>query len=300
MYVLNLLQDSAAVNFQRLTFPAYQMTLHQLESDPSLVALGASHQEEPVGLALAEIWEDQSANILSLFVEPTHRGKRIGRDLLHHLEAELFERGCNKVQLVYTLGKPTTPVLEKLLETNHWSVPQPRSLICKAHAETVLQAPWMQKYSRLSSDYSICSWLEVTPQEKQFIQQQQAEIEWIPSNLVPFKHEENLESLNSLALRYQGQIVGWLINHRLAPDTIRYTCSFVRQDLQKMGRIISLYAEAAKRQVEADIAYGIWVTPLFHEPMVKFIKNRLAPHMIYLRETRLTYKLLNKTLPLHV
>ncbi|MEQ9485083.1 GNAT family N-acetyltransferase [Coleofasciculus sp. F4-SAH-05] len=300
MYVLNLLQDSTAVKFQRLTFSAYQFILHQLGSDPSMVAFGACVQEEAVGLALAEIKQNQSAEILSLFVEPTYRNKGIGKALLNRLEAELVERGCNQAELVYTPGKPTTPVLEKLLETNDWSVPYPRTLMCKAEAATVLQAPWMQKYSHLPSNYSICSWLDVTPEEKQLIRQQQAETGWIPTDLVPFQHEKNLEPLNSLALRYQGQIVGWLINHRLAPNTIRYTCSFVRQELQKRGRIISLYAEAAQRQLEADIAYGIWVTPLFHEPMVAFIKNRLTPYLLYLRETRGTYKQLNQTLELHV
>jgi hypothetical protein len=93
-------------------------------------------------------------------------------------------------------------------------------------------------------------------------------------------------------LRYQGQVVGWVINHRLSPDTIRYTCSFVRKDLQKMGRIISLYAEAAKRQYRANILKGIWTVPLQHQSMVNFVKRHWKPYLNSIEETRGTFKVL--------
>jgi hypothetical protein len=165
-------------------------------------------------------------------------------------------------------------------------------LICKGQAETIIQAPWMKRYSRIPSSYSIFPWLEITQEERQAIQHQQETQPWIPEDLIPFQYEKHLEPITSLGLRYQGQVVGWMINHRLSPDTIRYTCSFVRKDLQKMGRIISLYAEAAKLQVQAKISNVIWTVPVAHESMVNFVKHRWAPYLASVGETKGTFKFL--------
>jgi GNAT superfamily N-acetyltransferase len=293
MYTLNILKNSTAVKYENLTFPSFRYFLRNIDSEKSLIAIAASYLEQPVGLALAEKrHDDSSAEILSIFVEPPHRCAGIGTNLLTRLEEELRARGCTKVKLVYTTGKPTMPAFERLLQKCNWTPPQPRMLVCKGNAEIIMEASWMKRYSRLPSSYSIFPWLEITQQERQAIQQQQETQPWIPQDLIPFQYEKHFEPLNSLGLRYQGQVVGWVINHRLDPDTIRYTCSFVRKDLQKMGRIISLYAEACKRQFRAKIPNGIWTVPLIHESMVKFVKQRWAPYLNSVAETRGTFKLL--------
>ena len=293
MYTLNVLNDSTAVKYEKLTFPAFRYVLRSIDSQKSVIALAASYLEQPVGLALAEIREDDSfAEVVSIFVEPPQRCAGIGTALLTRLEEELSQRGCTKAKLSYITGKSTTPALERLLQKCNWAPPQPRMLICKGQAETIMQAPWMKRYSRIPSSYSIFAWLEITQEERQAIQQQQEAQPWVPEDLIPFLCEENLEPLNSLGLRYQGQVVGWLINHRISPDTIRYTSAFVREDLQKMGRVISLFFEAGKRQVEAKIPNVIWATPLFHKSMVAFIKNHWAPYLNSVEETRGTFKFL--------
>jgi len=293
MYKLNILKDSTAAKYEKLTFPPFRPMLRNIDSEKSIIAIAASYLEQPVGLALAEIWQnDSSAQVHSIFVEPPHRGAGIGTALLTRLEEELSQRGCTKTELVYMAGKSTTPALEHLLQKCNWAPPEPRMLICKGQVEAVIEAPWMKRYSRLPSSYSIFPWLEITQEERQAIQQQQETQPWIPEDLIPFQYEKHLEPLNSLGLRYQGQVVGWVINHRLSPDTIRYTCSFVRKDLQKMGRIISLYAEAAKLQLQAKIFHGIWTVPVAHESMVNFVKHRWDPYLISIAETKGTFKLL--------
>jgi GNAT superfamily N-acetyltransferase len=293
MYKLNILKDSTAAKYEKLTFPPFRPLLRNVDSEKSIIAIAASYLEQPVGLALAEIWQnDSSAQVHSIFVEPPHRGAGIGTALLTRLEEELSQRGCTKTELVYITGKPTTPALERLLEKCNWAHPQPRMLICKGQAEAIMEAPWMKRYSRIPSSYSIFPWLEITQEERQAIQQQQEAQPWIPENLIPFQCEKNLEPLNSLGLRYRGQVVGWVINHRISSDTIRYTSAFVREDLQKMGRVISLFYEAGKRQVEAKIPNVIWATPLFHKSMVAFIKNHWAPYLNSVEETRGSFKLL--------
>lgn len=297
MYTFNVLNNSTAAKYERLTFPSYGHLLRDIESNSLIIAISASYLEQPVGLALANITPgDRAAEVLSIFVEPSHRCTGIGTALITRLEAELRARDCTKAKLVYTTGKPTTPNLEHLLWKCHWAPPKALRLVCEGKAETILEAPWMKRYSHLLSSYSIFPWVEITQEERQAIQQKQEAQPWIPEDLIPFQyeHKHNFEPLNSLGLRYQGQVVGWVINHRLDPDTIRYTCSFVRKDLQKMGRIISLYAEAGKRQVRAKLPNVIWIVPLIHESMMKFVKHRWAPYLTSLAETRGSFKVLGE------
>jgi GNAT superfamily N-acetyltransferase len=291
MYALNILNKSTAANYEKLTFPNFRNLLQNIDSLKSVVAIAVSIQDQPVGLALAQIGEDaQSAEVLSIFVKASHRSQGLGTALLNRLEEELKIRGCVTTKMVYMTG-PTTPVLESLLQKSHWQPSQPRMLVCKGN-EKILEAPWISKYSHLPASYSIFPWQEITEEERQTIRQQQETQPWIPEDLIPFQHENNCEPLNSLGLRYQGQVVGWVINHRLSPDTIRYTCSFVRKDLQKMGRIISLYAEAAKRQYQVNILQCIWTVPLQHESMMNFVKRHWKPYLTSLEETRGTFKVL--------
>ncbi len=91
----------------------------------------ADAAKQPVGLALAKICPDgQSAEVLSIFVQPNCRQQGVGAALLQRLVAELSLRGAKSVHLVYTTGQSTTPALERLLQKGNWTSPQPRMLVC--------------------------------------------------------------------------------------------------------------------------------------------------------------------------
>lgn len=287
MYTLNRLDNALAASvYEPFTFPLFRPRLQALKPQGFTVAIAISDSSKPIGLALAEMRpESKSAEVLSIFVEPLNRHRGIGTALLMRLEQELLWQGCTNVKLVYTSGRPTTSALERLLQKCNWASPQPRMLVCKSTMNIIANAPWMQR-GALPASYSIFPWVEVTAQERISIKQQQEASPWIPQDLIPFQYEENLEPLNSIGLRYQGQVVGWVITHRLIPDTIRYTCSFVRQDLQKMGRIIPLYVSAIQTQAKANILKGSWTVPLVHSSMVHFVKKRMAPYLTSLKTTK--------------
>ena len=289
-HLIHLHNPLTAFVYQTFTFPQYRSRLQVLKPEGSIVAIAASDSEQPIGLVLAEIQSDgQSAEILSIFVTPKHRNQGIGTDLLISINEELFSLCCKSIKLVYTTGQPTTPILERLLQKCNWTPPQPRMIVCKSTTAKIANAPWMQK-TTLPSAYTIFPWVEITTEERVAIMQQQTAEAWIPPQLIPFENEENLEPLNSLGLRYQGRVVGWVITHRLAPDTIRYTCSFVRQDIQKMGRIIPLYVQAILLQAKAEIPKGIWTVPFVYTPMVNFVKKRMASYMSSIEESRASFK----------
>lgn len=293
MYTFNCLDNAfTAISYQPFTFPLYRWRLQELKLAPSTVAIAASDAaNQPIGLALAEIRPSgQSAEVLSIFVQPTHRQQGVGAALLERLTAELSLRGCSSAHLIYTTGQPTTKALERLLQKGNWTLPQPRMLVCRSSTEIIANAPWMQRQT-LPSAYEIFPWQDITTAECLAIQQTQASSPWIPRDLYPFQPEKNLEPLNSLGLRYQGQVVGWMITHRLAPDTIRYSYGFIRQDLQKMGRLISLIANAIQFQIDAEnIPNGIWVVSCSRAPMLQFVRKHMTPYLTSIEETRGCFK----------
>lgn len=289
MYILERLDHAfTACIYQPLTFPQFHPLLQTLQPQSSVVAIAASDSNEPSGLAIAEIQPEQrSSKILSIFVESNYRNQGIGTALLKRLESELQMSNCETSELVYITGSPTTFILEQLLQNCNWSEPQPRMLVGKSTCTSILDAPWMKR-TDLPAAYSLFPWQEITTAERIALYQQ-ANF-WIPPQLMPFQHEQNLEPLNSLGLRYQGEVVGWIITHRLDPDTIRYTSGFTRPDLQKLGRYISLIANAIQMQIAAKIPFGIWTVPLEFSGMVHFVKKRMSPYLISLEESRVAHK----------
>lgn len=289
--------------YQGLTFPLFRPLLQAIKPEGSIVAIAAnSDSEQPIGLALAQILPDgKSAEVISIVVEPSYRSQGIGTALLTRLEEELTLRGCTSAKLDYTTGKPTTPAWERLLAKCNWTPAVLRYLVCKSDTQQILNAPFLHKEYRLPSSFTIFPWAEITPLERVALQQQQETQPWIEPFHIPFQHETpDLEPLNSLGLRYKGQVVGWVITHRIAADTIRYTSMFVKQDLQKMARGIALVIKAIQLQVEAvssgaNIPKAIWIVNHTNTGMVSFIKKHMEPYLTFLEENRASFKSLIDT-----
>ncbi|MEP0981349.1 GNAT family N-acetyltransferase [Leptolyngbya sp. FACHB-17] len=283
MLTLERLNSITALPYQAFTFPTFRSHLQCLGT--SCIAIGAVKDGCPVGLILAELSADlKRAEVRSIFVTQSARNQGIGTALLGALEQSLADQGCAEVQLVYMTGKPSASILERLLEKYCWTVPQTRMLVGRSTIDRMAQAPWMAQ-SHLPATFTIFPWDQLTHEERSYLQHQQITADWIPSDLAPLE-QEPIESLNSLGVRYQGTIVGWVITHRLNLDTIRYTCSFIRADFQRRGRIIPLYVEAIRRQAQAGIRNGIWTVPLRHTAMFNFVQNRMAPYMTSIALTK--------------
>lgn len=295
MYQIKSLGRTEASSYKKMTFPRFQYVLENLE-EKSVIAFGAVDEEQPIGLILAEIKPQKSCGeILSLFVEPAYRSRGVGTALVNALQTRLKEENYERLKMSYVLEKPTTPALERIISKCHWTDPEPHVLMCKTEITKAMQIPWLVEYNHLRGPYDIFPWQEISARERENILEQQRTNPWIPEDLIPFDYEEDLYPSTSLGLRYRGELVGWFITHRIAIDTIRYTCSFIRLDLQKNGRSLGLFAEAVKRQYEANIPYLIWTTALEHKSMANFIRNRFKPYITSLRESRITYKYLGES-----
>lgn len=286
------LNSRVSLFYEQLTYPAFRSKLRNIDTDQSIIAIGVNQDSQPIGLILAETTAHQKvAEILSLFVVPEHRGYGLGKTLLMYMEEELAQRGCSQANLVY-IPNSTTPYLERILNQCHWSNPQLRMLVCSGPIANIKDASWLKISDALPKGYYIFPWQELTEQEKESIKTQQKLCAWYPEILSPWTEPERIELLNSLGLRYQDQVVGWMITHRVAVDTIRYTKLFVREDLQRLGRAIPLLAKAIQLQLATMVDSKVVFTVVAdNTPMVKFIHKRFVPHQLSIRQSWGTTKI---------
>ena len=220
MFKFRLLnQNSISENlekYQRLTYPPYRPILDNLQ-DSKYIAISAEDNQEILGLTMGKIdYKKNIGEVLSLFVIPEYRRQGIGNQLLVALETEFRGKNCQQIDLIY-IPNQTIIALEKIFQKNAWSKPKARMLIGLGERETIKNMPWLNLDQKLPLGYEIFPWGELTSKERTILEKSL----WYPDILFPFTEEDIIEPINSLGLRYNHQVVGWMITHRISENTIR-------------------------------------------------------------------------------
>lgn len=282
--------------FEGMTFPAYRHLLflepaprHPDYGDKKVIqplGLSAWIEDAAVGLVLAELAPGGSAEMLSLYTKPETRNRGVATALVRALEQALREKGFEQVTAVYMTGRPGIEALERVLEKCAWSPPVTRTVTLRFTPEQALATPWFGRLSLPGSDYEIFLWKDLTAAERAHLERTQAESPWIAKGLEPWRHDRDCDVVSSVGLRYRGKVVGWVINHRISADTVRFTCSFMREDLARRARILPLYTASIRRLLETGCKTCTFVTPVGYAPMVEFVSRRCAPWASFFGETR--------------
>ncbi|HET7293932.1 MAG TPA: GNAT family N-acetyltransferase [Vicinamibacteria bacterium] len=297
-FTLAPLEASMAEAFWGMTFPVYRHLLslrpsprHPEQGDDRPIqptGFVARAGGEPVGLALAELplgSSEASPEVLSLFVRLESRNRGVGTALLDRLQTHVRERGFAELRAVFMGNRPGNDALLRVLAKLGWSAPEVRTVTLRFSPRGARNCPWYGRV-KLSHEYEIFPWTALLPREREELQRSQAEAPWIPAGLVPWEHDfHSFDPVSSLGLRYRGQVVGWVINHRVPPATVRFTCSFMRKDLGRRGRILPLYTASLERLEAAGCTDCLFITPMMFETMVDFVRNRCAPWEGVLTET---------------
>jgi GNAT superfamily N-acetyltransferase len=297
------LRPSDAAACGSMTFPAYRHLL-ALDPEPRLPAepeqrvvqpLGAVARESDiiVGLGLAEAPTrpgDGPPELLSLFVALPHRGRGLATGLVEAIEDGLRGRGFPSVEATYTTGKPSIAAVERVFAKRGWDPPQLRTISVRFTLKEAVSTPWYGRVG-LPKGAELFSWSELTPEERTEIRESNRRAPWIPNSLQPWRHDAlGFDPVSSVGLRYRGEVVGWMINHRMDARTVRFTCSFLRTDLSRRARILPLYSEAIRRLAEDGCEFGTFVTPTVYPGMVEFIHQHIEPYVTFTGETRGTKK----------
>jgi ribosomal protein S18 acetylase RimI-like enzyme len=239
-------------------------------------------------IALSQHWHDYlfGSPLLSLFVAPDCRQQGIGSKLVELLEASLRQSGAGQLHLSYQTSSLTQMALEPLLLRQGWQTPEPTFLLAQTTIERIAAAPWLSRY-RLPKEFTVFDWSELTSAEAARLQQQS-----FPESLSPFTRDPRLESLNSLGLRHQGKVVGWMLTHRVAADKIRYSTMYVAPPYQKMGRGVSLIGLAIQRQIQQGIPYFTFSVAAENAEMQRFVERHLKPYLTGLATAKRVQKIL--------
>lgn len=288
--------------FLEMTFPAYRhllglkRALRHLDA-PSLPvitpwALGAFREGEPAGLVLAEIPDPpaDTVEVLSLFVPPPQRGKGLGTRLLEDAADRLARAGVSRLHGVYMTGQPTQDALERVLAKAGWEPPQTRMLTIRFTLEEARRTEWYGRYP-LGGGLTVFPWAELDPGEREALVKSQEERHWIKPDLEPWRHDRfGFEPVSSLGVRYRGELVGWVINHALSEKVVRFTCSFIRRDLGRRGKLVPAYSESIRRLSATSFEECTLTVPLQHQGMARFLIRWCRPMASFFGETRGTQK----------
>jgi len=292
---------------QSLTFPGYR---HLLDLKPSVrletcrrpiqpVGFLALEAEEPIGMVLGCVPRDEVVpgldmpnppELLSAYVTPKNRGKGVATRLVEHLEQCIADQGFQRVTTVYMTGPKEIEYFESLLRHRLWSPPETRMLVLRGPIELAKQTSWYKKYDHLAG-YEFFRWSEISEAELAGLKASHLASPWIAPDLQPWTYDmQSMEPNSSIGIRYKGQIVGWVINHRLNDETVRFTCSFIRRDLARRARILPAYSESIRRASEAGYTRMMFTVPVQHPEMMQFAERWCAPVAPYRGESRGAFK----------
>lgn len=291
--------------FAEMTFPAYRHMLplqptprHPGQGDRAPVqplASGAWMADTPAGLVLAEVpyHRREHGELLSVFVDQRFRGQGVGTALVEEMEARMTRGGLEDVTAVYMSGGAGVPAMERIFEKRQWSPPEVRSISVRFTPQEAMETPWFGKVTLRDADFEILPWSAVPQAERDRARRAHETTPWIKKGLEFWNHDHyGFDEVSSLGLRYRGELVGWVINHRLAPKQVRFTCSFMRDDLSRRGRILPLYTESIRRLAEEGCETCTLITPVWYKEMAEFLKRRCAHCVSYFGETRGVEKVL--------
>lgn len=277
--------------FANFVEPQYREFLTRKENT---IAFGATYQGLPIGILIAECKPlIQTALIQTIFVMEEHRHHGVGTQLLEAFHEELKKLNYLLLLFTYSSDEPWAPSLEHIIATLGWPKPRIVEIECLFDAFT-FDPPWIHLQITLPTGYNTFPWAELLPdQRRKLMHQQKSGL--FPENLSPFNAEQQIEQLNSLGLEYKGEVIGWMITHRIAPDTIRYSSLFIQRRWQMSGVAILLLRDSILKQKQSEVHWAKLRLNIgdTESSWLQFVKRRLMPYAHHITTHKEAWKQLN-------
>lgn len=277
--------DKECAELARFTFPRYRDSLSRANQGKDTIAVAIRDGQDYIGCSLAVIRPPNEAELLSVAVDQRYRQIGVATALIGELERQLVGRGIRRIVAIYLGTSCFRESLERLLRNLGWSTSNPRSNICMCWPARFLEASWVWE-SALDKDHEVFAWSDLTAEDRSsLIEMSKQGIAPWPRNLSPFEMTEPLEPLaaNSLGLRYQGRVAGWVLAHHPTPEIIRYSKLFVFPNLPQKALGIKLVAEAIQRHLRdtelSTIPKAMFQFDADNRAMQRLTLRRLAPFM---------------------
>jgi GNAT superfamily N-acetyltransferase len=243
-----------------------------------------------------EVWAaTRQADVLAFAVAPEARSGDVGGRLLAAVEAELERQTFFEAGFFYDeFDVDSTAVATAALgHCGGWSEPDRVQLECWLDVATAAaKIPWGKKDRRTRSGLEVIPWVKVTEAERERIRESQAAQPWIPKFLVPFLHEKSLDAATSMALRHEGEIVGWMLTHRRG-DTLSLTCTHVRSLEGRAGWLLFMAGRLFNTVPPTGAKQVYILIPVIYDYMRPIILKWLGPWALRMRSLVRRRKTLN-------
>ncbi|MDY6905843.1 MAG: TIGR03032 family protein [Thermodesulfobacteriota bacterium] len=281
------------IKISGITFPNVQKRWQAKTAGAPLVLVTASVENNEIAAAVAEIDKTgERAEIISFHVAPEYRKQGIGARLINLMEGALFRKGCSLIEIQYRSDWDGSKAVETIINRQGWLPPKTPRILYKTTIDRIAAAPWIQDMPALNEGLVVIPWQDVTDADREHIENRKRDDNWFPDMLSPFQAPSATENINSLALRKNGEIAGWIITHRPSSDTIQYSSLFVDDSLRGTDAALALVAEAVSRQIQAGISEMIWMTETRNRAVQKFIDKHIGPWVESTSELHLSARVL--------
>ena len=262
-YILRVPAVEDAARYQHLTFASYGYLLVEEHS----LRLAVHHRGQPVGLVLASSHPRLAySRLMSLFVLPEHRLRGLGAALLLGLEQMARARGDKQLETSYL---PPKAALARTLAKCGWQTPFVHMHIVEAPFATVGDVVDRYPLPPLPPDAVIFPWSERTEADLDIVEARRGEY----GGAMHPEEEPHPITAGSLGLRVNGQLVGWMIWHELAPDLLRCSTMFIFPEARMRGLWLHMIAQGYHRQMTYK-SYRSAVIPAVL-PLSHFLQRQL-------------------------
>lgn len=237
----------------------YGVAIH----DPSQAPLGLILATYRIHLRLATV-----VAFLAVDENPV-----MAKTLVEELEKILLSQRC--IGLDYIDASP--PTTKEVLEQCGWSAPE--LLIIRCHfKKSQFHPPWLKFSKLLSEGYEIFLWKDLRSDEREELLKQERQGNF-PLYVSPFYKENHIEHLNSLGLRHNNAVIGWMLTTRIDDTTIVYSSFYIASEYRHSPLPITLLATSISYQLTSTIENGLLEFNLrqVDQRWVNFVKKRLIP-----------------------
>lgn len=279
---LSLLSEEQLKQYYSLSTSAFHSYLHPSKNEEELhLAIAATFENIPVGIALAKVnLIEKSADFDFLYVDPDYRFQGIGYRLIQALETELHTLECFLVGVLYPTESPTSKILEHLLKKSSWAPPE--AYMHRYFFDVKKFNPLWLKNVPTFPEVQKVLWKDLSTKDKDLLFAAHAQGHF-PETVWPWSLKESQEAdfsfgNFSFGLKYQEKIIGWLITHEVAKDTLNYAALFIVSEFQKKAVSIRLLIDVIQLQQKSSIPWAIFDVNLkqSHHSWQKFVKQRLS------------------------
>jgi hypothetical protein len=258
-----------------------------------VLAIAAFVDSIPIGITFASAFTAiRQGEIRCIIVKDEFLNQGIEEKLLHQITLKLTEMNISAVAFAFIDEDPHALHLKNALCKAHWEGPRPH-LLEFYFISAEFRPKWLFQEMKMGPEFKIIHWRNLSKNDLAEIEQR-IEQRNIPLYVSPFAGQFPIEMGNSVALKYAGTIVGWMVTHRRSKYEIRYAALYLDKEFHQTGLWFALLTTSIRIQIEkmSDITYGSLEINFDQIPLPwkKFVARRLSEHACKMTQKTLFWK----------